>query len=241
MNRIGLLTGTLLTVTLTFGQVNVLETIVEPPKFTGHQVLDYEIEEGVSPICNYLVNNLNPYTSFNEGVVVLLFTVKADGTVTEFNITNSVSKTNDNAIIACIKNTSKMWQPGLVNGNPVDMEKEVHVKFIDPDKPSLEEQARKNIVVAVKKYHVAKHIKKSTFITYERIQRKSDRKLKNSLRLLEIANRLQPNEPSIVFWQACTYGEQGNDLMRSEMLKRFNEMLDPYYQASLENVHIVLK
>lgn len=213
MKKVGLLSALVLVVTLSFAQVRELkETTVESPKFIGAQITVESEGQQVSPICSYLKNNLQEVRSFGEGVVVVLFTINSDGTVSNFDVVNSVSQQTDNAVISCLKSTSGLWMPGKVNGNMVEMEKEIYVHFVDPSTASLEVLAQQNIAFAVKKIEQAVQLKESVTLSAAKAEKKSLRKLNTALKSLRKANRYQPEEPSVVFWEACSYEHIGNEM-----------------------------
>ena len=240
MKKIALLTGLLLSAVITFAQVKELsETTVESPKYIGQQDANAINSSESSPICSYLKSSLIN-NNFEEGVVIILFTINADGTLSDFNVKNSVSKGSDQKVINCLKSTSGLWNPGRVNGTPVEMQKEIHVRFVDPSGNSLEELAQNNIESAVKQFESAKAIKNNVSLTSVKADKKSTRKLQSALAYLKEASKYQPNEPSVVFWEACTYEELGNEMRKAEKLNRFMEMVDPKYQAGLESVDIHL-
>ncbi|MCW3789075.1 energy transducer TonB [Plebeiibacterium sediminum] len=241
MEKLGLLTGLLLVAGLTFAQVTKLEeTTVEPPKFVGQQIMDSDEEMTSSPICYYLKNNLQSQNYSEEGVVTVLFTINPDGTLSNFTVKNSVDATNDNAVLNCLKSTSGLWQAGRVNGTPVEMEKEIYVHFVNPSTTSLEELAQENIMAAINKVETAKNVKNSIRLSAEKANKKATRKLHSALYYLDEATKYQPEEASIIFWQACAYDELGNEIRRAEKLNQFMEMVDLQYQAQVESVSIFL-
>jgi len=227
---------------LTFAQVTRLkETKVEPPKFIGQQVdVVSEKELTTSPICHYLKNNLKNYDYMEEGVVVILFTINPNGTLSDFNITNSVSKLNDEAVLMCLKRTSGLWQAGKVNGQAVEMQKEIFVHFVNPGTTSLENLAQESILTAIKNIEKAKFIKGSVNYSANRANKKSNHKLNTALFYLNEANKFQPEEPSVLFWQACAYEELGNEIKKTEKLNKFMEMTNIQYQAQFESVDVFL-
>ena len=205
---------------VTFAQVTELnETTVESPKFIGQQIFDSDNDCTTSPICHYLKNNLKNNDYMEEGVVTVLFTINPDGTLSDFTVTNSVSSHNDNAVVSSLKSTSGLWQAGKVNGEPVQMQKEIYVHFVNPSSRSLEDLAQENIMAAIKKYESAKNVKNSMHLSSDKAEKKSERKLNSALFYLEEANKYQPEEPSILFWQACTYEELGEELKKNREIK----------------------
>jgi tetratricopeptide (TPR) repeat protein len=64
-----------------------------------------------------------------EGTVVVQFKILPTGNLAEFVVINSVTPECDKAVISVLEATQGMWNPGISNGNPVEMEKEVAVVF----------------------------------------------------------------------------------------------------------------
>ncbi|TLX76942.1 hypothetical protein E9993_04460 [Labilibacter sediminis] len=240
MKRFGLLTGMLLMVVLGFAQVKQLaETLVEAPKFNCETAISGET--GKAPICNYLSETLSDGQYYDEGLVIVLFTIETDGTLSEFSVENSVSKSTDNAVISCLQSTNGMWSPGLVNGNPVDMQKKIYVRFLNPEHESLEQLAQDKINMAIRKYHAAVQIQNSFNLHAETASKRSERKFNTALNLLENANKYQPGEPAVAFWQACAYEKLGNEMMKDQKINEFIDLVDNNYQAQIDGVEIVLK
>lgn len=112
------------------------EVTVTPPSFT---MTKYSTK--VDNILNeYLMNKMTyPYCSKKsryQGTEVVLFTVTAEGNVTDFKVINSVCHAIDDAIVNAIKSTNGMWKPGRNNNVPVSMTKEVSVAFYIDDLPN---------------------------------------------------------------------------------------------------------
>lgn len=240
MKKTGLLTGMLFVVIFVSAQIKELsETLVESPRFNFEH--SHNDDSNRSPVSYYLQESLNDGSSYSEGVVVILFTIKADGTLANFTIENSVSKTNDDAVIRSIQSTSGMWNPGLVNGNPVEMQRKFFVRFLNPENKSLEMLAQENINLAIRKYYQAIQTKENICLSAKKADKKADRKLNATLVLLEGANKYQPEEPSVFFWQACTYEQLGDEVMRSQKINEFINLIDQNYQAQIERIDINLK
>jgi TonB family protein len=64
-----------------------------------------------------------------QGTEVVQFTVTASGEVTNIKVLNSVCPEIDDEVIRVLKTTQGMWEPGLKNGNPVEMEREISMVF----------------------------------------------------------------------------------------------------------------
>ncbi len=241
MKRTGLMTALLLLVVVVFAQVNVKETTVVPPKFIGTEELNMDAANGYSPICNFIMEDLAEIEGFNQGVVVVKFIIQADGTLTDFDIVNSVSTMADQSVVSCLKKTSGMWQPGMVNEVPRPMEKEMQVKFIDPNSIPLELIAQQKLEYGLKLYYSAQEVLGNFSLTNEKAERKADKKIKKAIRFISEANGYLPNEPSFIFWQACAYEFAGDELNKGERLNRFGELVNLNYQAQIELVDIVLR
>jgi hypothetical protein len=240
MKRTGLLTAMLLLTAVTFTQVKVKETTVTSPKFIG-AVEEINTKEGTSPICNYLMESLTNSELYSQGVLVVQFSINADGTLSEFDIVNSISDYVDKSVVSCLKRTSGKWKAGTVNGMPKQMRKEIQIRFVDPTRVSLEELAQSNLELGLRKYNSAKFIKENNELTAYQAEKKANRKLKSAIKYMEEANRYQPDEPSFIFWQAVAYELAGNEFKRGEKLNRFMEMIDLEYHAQIESVDILLR
>lgn len=64
-----------------------------------------------------------------QGTEIVQFTVTAGGEVTNIKVVNSLCPEIDEEISSVLKTTDGMWQPGLKNGEPVDMEREIAMVF----------------------------------------------------------------------------------------------------------------
>ncbi len=236
MRKISLIVSLLFLSIVTFGQVHQLkETLVTPPQFMGAENTNYDSNTSKFNqfADKYVENDLT-----SNGVVVVLFTINKDGSVSDINLLNSVSNSTNNAVINCIEKSSGLWTPGKVNGNPVAMEKEIHFRFSDPSGPSLEEMANSNLEKGLKNYQLGLYISEKFHLTQEQAEKKSCKKFNRAIKYLEIANKYQPQEPSIIFWQACVYEKTGNEMMSIEKKNRFDEMSDMNYMASIELIDI---
>ncbi len=239
MKKIELLFGLLIISIFSFAQnKQLLETTVTPPVFVG--VEDYNYDENSSKIHQFVNSNIEN-TVLQNGVVVVLFTIEKNGSVSNIDVLNSVSHTNDNAVVTCIEKTSGFWNPGHVDGQPVAMEKEIHVNFTDPSMPSLEEMAIYNLERGLKQYQKVEFINHKFNLTQKQMDEKSSRKLEKAIRCLEMANKYQPQEPSIIFWQARVYEKAGYEMESLEKQNRFNEMVSSSYVASTEEIDISIK
>lgn len=112
-------------------QYHVMERDIEvsPPVFTGVQQ-DIQPAQSIS-IEGYIADNIQyPKQDLKfrqEGTEVIQFTVKTDGSLSDFEVINSVSSEMDDEIIRILRTTDGMWKPGLNNDGPVAMQREVAV------------------------------------------------------------------------------------------------------------------
>ncbi len=239
MKNYGLLLTVLLISVFTFSQNRQLtETVVTSPYFLGAQNENYdENSSKMNQYINMHINNEN----LEAGVVVALFTINDDGSVSNISILNSVSTKTDKEVIACLEKSSGLWKPGHVDGKTVSMEKEVHVNFTDPDMPSLQELANTNLERGIMKLQLAEYNSIKYNLTQEQAKRKSARQFKKAIKYLETANKYQPQEPSIIFWQAQVYEKAGYEMQSLEKRNRFNEMTSLSYVANTETINIELQ
>ncbi len=219
-------------------QYQLKETLVTPPQFKGIENVNYD--ENTS-MFNQFVNNNIHNNMFQNGVVVVQFTINKDGSVSNINLLNSVSDATNKAVIDCVEKSSGLWTPGKVDGKPVAMEKEIHVNFTDPSAPSLEDMAIQSLELGLKNYQLAMYLKEKFSLTEEQAESKSTRKLNKAIKYLETANKYQPQEASIVFWQACIYEQAGDEIKSAEKMNRFNDLSNINYMASTEIIKISIK
>ena len=203
------------------------ETKVEPPRF--EKPMEYEEVEIIkpSPICYYIQEELiYPEVTGgyqNEGIVGVEFTVEPDGTLSNFIVTNPVSPELDWAVIECLKGTDDLWIPGKVNGKNASMQKLVYVKFDVLGNPTHTEMAMHFYLSGTDIYQraLARTDEHST-----RANRKAKRGFKRTMNALDQALRYSPEDPSVIFWQAATYGQQGNQDMMNKKLDRYLEIIN---------------
>ena len=241
MKRISLLTALMLFACMSFAQMTRLsETTVVSPTFKGHAYFNYDENLNRSPICQYMAQEIDGENIMNQGVVAVLFTVNKDGTVSDFSVENSVSQSADHAVIKCLESTSGYWTPGLVNGTPAQMQRKIFVHFYDPEKGSLEHQGNENLQLAIKKYYSALAVERNVCLSAQKADKKISKKLNSAVALLKTAERFIPAEPSVAFWQACTYQKKGDTMLSKQKLDEFNMMTSPAYHAQVETVAIEL-
>lgn len=115
-----------------------------------------EGQSGNSPylIYSYLRENVEyPEVALKyniQGTEIVQFTVTAGGEVTNIKVVNSLCPEIDEEILSVLKTTDGMWQPGLKNGKPVDMEREIAMVFqIDGFKNGSNENLFKEQAIAL--------------------------------------------------------------------------------------------
>lgn len=124
---------------MVFGQnetkmVKIDEVEVTPPKFTGvEDVAAFMQTDYCLLMKNFIQKNMiwpQKATGYHmEGIEVVQFTVTPSGKLTNFEVINSVCSDIDKEVIRVLKTTDGMWKPGLNNGEPVAMEREISVLF----------------------------------------------------------------------------------------------------------------
>lgn len=129
MKKFILLSFTLLITMGLWAQQYLEKVTVKPPTFAGVTVAAIQQEE--QSIEGYIAANMQypakAVEHHREGTEVILFTVNTDGTLSDFEVVNSVSQAMDDEIIRVLETTSGMWNPGTNNEGPVEMQREVTV------------------------------------------------------------------------------------------------------------------
>lgn len=178
--------------------VNIGEVEVAPPQFTGiENVADMAKPDKSLLIKKYLIANAtypeNALLCNKEGSEIIKFVVTPKGNLTNFEVINSVCSEIDEEVIRILKTTNGMWQPGLNNGEPVAMEKEVSVVFC-ANKSSFEtvcehftKKATANFISGNKKLYFKQNPKRA-------------------LKYYDIAVRYLPNDESALYNRGmCRY------------------------------------
>jgi tetratricopeptide (TPR) repeat protein len=134
MKRVSVFALFLLTAVFAFGQKEIDEVKVTPPKFTGVTNLTSTMHDGkIGSIDDYLSKNINYPESdarnFKQGTEVIQFMVSTTGEISDFKIINEVSPKISEEVIRVLKTTNGMWAPGYKNEEIVAMENEVSVVF----------------------------------------------------------------------------------------------------------------
>ncbi|HKL32795.1 MAG TPA: energy transducer TonB [Tangfeifania sp.] len=103
------------------------------PLFEAKKYAMITQDQKCESLTDYLLNCLRYpeecMKSRDEGTEVLKFTVTSNGELRNFEVVNSVSPEIDDHLTGILKRTSGMWSPGMKNGIPVNMEKEIAVAF----------------------------------------------------------------------------------------------------------------
>lgn len=103
------------------------------PTFETQKYAMMTKEKSCESINDYLRNYIGYpdecLKSKDEGTEVVKFTVMPNGELIDFEVVNSVSPVIDKHVIQMLEQTSGMWSPGLKDGKPAAMEKEVCIAF----------------------------------------------------------------------------------------------------------------
>lgn len=138
---------------LSTGQDSIVSPVFMPEKATW-------LGPEVKTINDYLEKTAKyPEEAKQErkgGTEVVDFVVTAEGELTQFRVINSVSDVIDKEMIRVLEETRGMWKPGLINGIPAPMKKEVYLTFVPNDSYDLTEMAKKNVEQGNEKLFVDK-------------------------------------------------------------------------------------
>ncbi len=206
-------------------EVFIKETRIEAPVFKGYTVSENYRQQALN---QYLQQELSYLSDFDfltdEGIVSIQFTVDSDGSVKDAFIDNSVNDILDNAVLKAIKNSNMLWQAGKVNGLPSAMEKTVFVKFDIPGNASHNEIAIDYMTKAVRQIDAIEHLQ-DTDIDENKIYRKTTRKANRAENNLVNAEKFNPGDLSITFWQAKVYEIQGRTALMQQKLDKYLELV----------------
>ena len=144
MKRTVIILLSMLISVITFGQEKqqysskTVEVNMSPPRFIGNKELPAVANETrFGALNDYVVRQIQvPDQSIKfqeEGTEVIQFVVTPKGEVTGFNIVNSLSREIDEEVLRVLKSTNGLWRPGLNNGEPVEMGKELSIKLSNGD------------------------------------------------------------------------------------------------------------
>lgn len=85
-------------------------------------------------IANHLLFPISASVNCHQGTVIIKFTVKNNGEIANIKVINPVDPDIDNEAIRVIKLTNGLWQGGLINGKPSDIELTFPITFrLEPD------------------------------------------------------------------------------------------------------------
>ncbi len=147
---------------------NLMGVKVTPPKFTGIEEI-VTLKTEANSIGNYLATHFDIFDKHHsyEGTEVVQFSVTPKGDIENFKIINSVSPQIDEEIIRILKKTNGMWKPGLNNGIPVAMVKDVALEIRPNDDDGLPvntdymEKAQYYFAKGSKNFFIKKNFKKA--------------------------------------------------------------------------------
>ena len=111
--------------TIATGQnLELKEIEVTPPAFKGE--FPNSVNEYLQSRVEYPAEELKWE---KQGTVVAGFVVTTEGKLINIHIINSISQAIDMEVIRALKSTNRMWTPGIINGEAVEMPNEVSVVF----------------------------------------------------------------------------------------------------------------
>ncbi len=113
-------------VLVVFAQLAQAQT--DEPRFPGCDD-PADVDCADMKMMQFIFSNLSHPEGNPGGEVVAVFTVKADGTLADIEIVESLNKACDQEVIRIV-NLMPNWLPAEEGGAPVDMDWEVVVKFV---------------------------------------------------------------------------------------------------------------
>jgi TonB family protein len=138
MKNLLLITVGVLMATISLAQNQEINEIdVKAPKFQN------EIYQSVNEFLNDNVEF--PSRSKNaglQGTEIVKFTVTKNGYIKDYEVVNSVSREIDEEVIRVLEATNGKWEPGNVNGNPVEMKTEILLAFFLHSEESMIRMAK---------------------------------------------------------------------------------------------------
>jgi hypothetical protein len=121
-----------------------MQDSITPPEFMIEKV--NWAGDDIVTLTDYLKRMIQyPDVSIREqqmGTVVADFVVTSEGKLSKLRIINSVSEEIDEEMIRILEETEGMWKPGLINGMPAPLKKEVSLAFVPGDQFDLVEIAK---------------------------------------------------------------------------------------------------
>lgn len=160
-------------------QIDLDEVGVSPPVFTGiANVNQLQTDDPNEMIRQYLKNNVvypeKAIKCNRQGTEIIRFVVTPSGDVTDITFANAICPLIDKELVRVMETTNGMWKPGLKDGRPVAMEKEVTLAFcctmIGNDKTVAEyftKKAAKQFDVANRKF-IENHNPKRALAHYDK-------------------------------------------------------------------------
>ena len=132
--QINLILVTAITILLagqTYSQILLEETSITPPVFPGKEIVVQG--DDATSIHEYLIKNIFYPIQYGKeipvGTEVVQFEISAEGNLTSCKVINSISPVIDAEIMRILETTSGYWTPGLINGIPTSMTREVSLVF----------------------------------------------------------------------------------------------------------------
>ncbi len=243
MKRILLSIAILLMTMVVCGQesLNIEEISVTAPCFTNSRPMTITSESQTDLLNQHLLDYFEANAdqkTYQSGKVIVDFTVLPDGTLTNYMIRNSVSGTNDEAVINALQETSGYWSPGKNNGVAVAMDKRVVVAFAHSNRLSFVDVAQRFYSKAIDKYEYADVILTTNNFKEAKKQRVSARKLNASLRNLKKATIYRPFEPAVCFLELKIYQKQDNTMMFHQKMHEFELLTDATGKTNIEYIAI---
>jgi len=189
-----------------------------------------EGSDWIGPEIQTIDDYLNQYVRYPEssgkkkqlGTEVVEFVVTTGGELTDFRVINSVSKAIDQEMIRALSQTQGMWKPGLLNGVPVPMKKEVSLVFVPGDNYNLSEIAKK-------------HLESGNKALFEK------KNPKRALKHFDQAVKIFPYNKDILSLRSLCRYELGDKQGAREDWKRIVDMEIIGDAAQLETGHLIVK
>lgn len=179
---------------------NIDEVEVKAPLFTG--IKNVVSMNNANP--NYLKNYLKTNVIYpedaskyrNEGTGVVKFVVTANGNVRDVEIVNGVCAAINEEMIRVLETTDGMWKPGLKDGRPVAMNKEVSLVFALSDNRQATAQRFQT--------KATNYYEKGSVLMLEK------RKFKKAEKFYSMGINYLPYDQSLLLLRGLSRYEQGN-------------------------------
>ena len=115
----------------TYSQILLEETYITPPVFPSKEIVVQGND--ATSIHEYLIKNINYPVQYGKGIPVgtevVQFEITAKGNLTSCKVINSISPEIDAEFIRILETTGGYWNPGIINGVPASMTREVSLVF----------------------------------------------------------------------------------------------------------------